>query len=174
MAKRLIRGKMVIDGTGSPPVEQGNVLIDGDRIVSVGKASEIEVPPDTDTIDCADQILIPGLIDCHNHLSLDTRLDNYLYRMNDSVPELTLRAVESMAIDLTAGVTTSRCCGDKEYLDIVCRQAVESGRLNGHDCWLPGRAFVPSMDTVLSVIHLTDWSRFEWRFGRISRPVWIF
>lgn len=26
---------------------------------------------------------LPGLIDCHNHLSLDPTLDNYLHRMND-------------------------------------------------------------------------------------------
>ena len=139
MTKRLIRGKLLIDGTGSPPVEEGSVLIDGDRVVSVGKASELKVAPDTDIIDCTDQILIPGLIDCHNHLSLDTTLENHLHRMNDSVPELTLRAVESMTVDLSAGVTTSRCCGDKAYLDIVCRQAVESGRLDGPRLLVAGK-----------------------------------
>ena len=139
MTKRFIRGKRLIDGTGSPPIEEGAVLIDADRIVSVGKASEIKAAPDIDIIDCTDQILIPGLIDCHNHLSLDTTLDNHLFRMNDSVPELTLRAVESMTVDLAAGVTTSRCCGDKAYLDIVCRQAVESGRLDGPRLLVAGK-----------------------------------
>ena len=139
MTKRFIRGKLLIDGTGSPPIEEGAVLIDADRIVSVGKASEIKAAPDIDIIDCTDQILIPGLIDCHNHLSLDTTLDNHLFRMNDSVPELTLRAVESMTVDLAAGVTTSRCCGDKAYLDIVCRQAVESGRLDGPRLLVAGK-----------------------------------
>ena len=108
MTLRLIRGNMVIDGTGSPPVEQGVVLIDEDKIVSVGKEPDINVPPDTETIDCADQILLPGLIDCHNHLSLNTTLDNYLYRMNDSIPQLTLRAIESMAVDLAAGSVPRR------------------------------------------------------------------
>ena len=139
MTLRLIRGKMVIDGTDRPPIDQGVVLVDEGKIVSVGKEPEIAAPPDTETIDCADQILLPGLIDCHNHLSLNTTLDNYLYRMNDSIPELTLRAIESMAEDLSAGVTTSRCCGDREYLDIVCREAVESGRLNGPRLLVAGK-----------------------------------
>jgi len=122
---------MVIDGTDRPPIEDGAVLISDTKIMAVGRAADIGAEPDTEEIDCSDQVLIPGLIDCHNHLSLDTTLDSYLFRMNDSVPELTLRAVNSMAVDLHAGVTTSRCCGDKEYLDVTCRQAVESGRLKG-------------------------------------------
>ena len=156
MTKRLIRGKMVIDGTGRPPVEQGAVLIDGDSIVSVEKASEITAAPDADIIDCTDQDLIPGLIDCHNHLSLDTTLDNYLYRMKDSVPELTLRAIESMAVDLAAGVTTSRCCGDKEYLDIVCRQAVESGRLNGPRLLVAGKGHETGQIFADRTVHFSD------------------
>ena len=111
MTKRLIRGKIVIDGTGRPPIKMGAVLFDDKTITAVGKVADIQIGPSTEEIDCGDQVLIPGLIDCHNHLSLDTTLENYLYRMNDAVPELTLRAVASLVVDLHAGVTTSRCCG---------------------------------------------------------------
>jgi imidazolonepropionase-like amidohydrolase len=51
--------------------------------------------------------------------------------MDDPLPELTLRAVETMKIDLFSGVTTSRCCGDKGFLDITCKKAVEAGRFQG-------------------------------------------
>jgi imidazolonepropionase-like amidohydrolase len=139
MTKRLIRGQMIIEGTGRPPIEAGAVLYDDKTIMAVGKAADMEIDPDTEEVDCSDQVLIPGLIDCHNHLSLDTTLDNYLYRMNDAVPELTLRAVASMTVDLDAGVTTSRCCGDKEFLDIACRQAVESGRFEGPRLLVAGK-----------------------------------
>ena len=82
-------------------------------------------------MDCTGQTLLPGLIDCHNHLSLDPTLDNYLLRMTDSIPELTLRALKTMAVDLHAGVTTSRCMGDKGFLDIECRKAVAIGTIIG-------------------------------------------
>ncbi|HIJ55455.1 MAG TPA: amidohydrolase family protein [Deltaproteobacteria bacterium] len=131
MKQRLICGKMVIDGAGNPPIEGGAILVEGEKIIAVGKPDELEKTPDTEVIDCGDQVMLPGLIDCHNHLSLDTRLDNYLHRMRDSIPELTLRAVETMAVDLKAGVTTSRCIGDKEFLDISCKKSVEEGRLKG-------------------------------------------
>ncbi|MBW1963562.1 MAG: amidohydrolase family protein [Deltaproteobacteria bacterium] len=139
MTKRLIRGKMVIDGTGNHPIEQGAVLIDGQTIKAVGKRTDIETEPDTEEIDFSECVLIPGLIDCHNHLSLDTRLDNYLLRMNDTIPELTLRAVANLLVDLDSGVTTSRCCGDKGYLDIACKQAIEAGHLKGPRLLVAGK-----------------------------------
>ncbi len=131
MAKRIIQADLLLGMAGKPPIEGGAVLIENDQISAVGKKADFTVDADIEVIDCTGQVLMPGLIDCHNHLSLDTRLENYLLRMKDSIPELTLRAVETMAIDLKAGVTTSRCLGDKEFLDISCRKAVEDGRLKG-------------------------------------------
>jgi imidazolonepropionase-like amidohydrolase len=131
MDRFLIRGKILIDGLGSPPIEQGCVIIEGERILAVGQEERMKIEGITRTIDCSDQTLLPGLIDCHNHLSLDPTLNNYLYRMNDSIPELTLRATTTMAIDLRSGVTTSRCLGDKGFLDVECKKAVHSGRVPG-------------------------------------------
>jgi imidazolonepropionase-like amidohydrolase len=131
VVQQLIKGSTIIDIPGNSPIKDGAILIEGDKISAVGKKADFTVDADTEVIDCTGQVLLPGLIDCHNHLSLDTRLDNYLLRMKDSIPELTLRAVETMAVDLKAGVTTSRCLGDKEFLDVSCRKAVEDGRLKG-------------------------------------------
>ena len=131
MGKILLKGGLVIDGTGGPPIDKGAILIEGQRIIGVGKEEEVSEKADVHVLDCRDQTLLPGLIDCHNHLSLDPTLDNYLYRMNDSIPELTLRAATTMAVDLQSGVTTSRCLGDKGFLDIECKKAVHSGLVPG-------------------------------------------
>jgi len=131
MNRSLVCGKILIDRPDSPPIEQGVVVLEGERILAVGRNEEIKIEGVTRTIDCSDQTLLPGLIDCHNHLSLDPTLDNYLYRMNDSIPELTLRATATMAIDLQSGVTTSRCLGDKGFLDVECKKAVNSGLVPG-------------------------------------------
>lgn len=130
--RTLIKGRLVIDGTGNPPIEGGVIWVEGERILKVGKEEEFK-PEEAaaQVINCRDQTLLPGLIDCHNHLSLDPTLENYLYRMNDSIPELTLRATTTMAVDLRSGVTTSRCLGDKGFLDVECKKAVNSGLLTG-------------------------------------------
>jgi len=131
MEKTLIQGGLVIDGTGGPPVDKGAILIEGQRIIGVGKEEDLREKADIHVLDCSDQTLLPGLIDCHNHLSLDPRLENYLHRMADPIPALTLRACETMKIDLRSGVTTSRCMGDKGFLDVECKKAVAEGRIEG-------------------------------------------
>jgi len=131
MQMTLIRGARLIDGTGGPAVEPAVLLIAGRVIEAVGAEAAARAAEATEVWDLGDQTLLPGLIDCHNHLSLDPTLDNYLHRMNDPLPELTLRAVSSMKVDLMAGVTTSRCLGDKGFLDIACRRASAAGTLLG-------------------------------------------
>ncbi len=129
--KTLMKGGLVIDGTGSPPIDKGAIIIEGQHIIGIGKEDELREKADVHVLDCSDQTLLPGLIDCHNHLSLDPRLENYLYRMEDPIPALTLRACETMKIDLRSGVTTSRCMGDKGFLDVECKKAVAEGRIEG-------------------------------------------
>lgn len=131
MEKTLIRGARLIDGTGGPAVEPAVLLTARGVIEAVGADAAARAAEASEVWDFGDQTLLPGLIDCHNHLSLDPTLDNYLYRMNDPLPELTIRAVSSMKVDLMAGVTTSRCLGDKGFLDIACRKASAAGTLLG-------------------------------------------
>lgn len=131
MNRYLVTGSLLIDGSGRPPLENGAILIENERIREVGRAERFENLQDVVHIPCPGETLLPGLIDCHNHLSLDPTLPSYLHRMADSIPELTLRATRTMAMDLNAGVTTSRCLGDKGFLDVVCRKAVEQGLLEG-------------------------------------------
>jgi imidazolonepropionase-like amidohydrolase len=127
----IVKGAWLIDGTGRPPVENGAVRIEGERIAAVGTEKEIGAPPAFRVIDCGDQVLIPGLIDCHGHVSMDPTQDNWPARLNDSDVEQTLRAVNNLAADLKAGVTTARSLGDRNFLDVTCKKAVESGKLLG-------------------------------------------
>ncbi len=129
--KVIIKGEMLWDGISDTVLPDGAVLVDQERILAVGPSAEIAHSPDTRAIELPGTTLLPGLIDCHNHLSMDPTLDNYLDHMTDSVAELTLRATAMMRKDLYAGVTTTRCCGDMEFLDVACRQAVQDGLVEG-------------------------------------------
>ena len=131
MVKTLVKGGCLIDGTGAPTIRPALLLIENGKIKAGGQEAEDEAQEADYIIDCGQQTLLPGLIDCHNHLSLDPTLDNYLYRMNDSIPVLTLRAVSNMNLDLKSGVTTSRCLGDKGFLDVACKDRVIAGKIPG-------------------------------------------
>lgn len=70
----LLDNVRVIDGTGAPPIEDGRVLIEGDRIVGVGPAATTQAPPDAERVDLAGRTVIPGLIDLHFHIESDPKL----------------------------------------------------------------------------------------------------
>lgn len=131
MQRTLIKAARLIDGTGGAAVEPAALLTAGGVIEAVGAEAAGRAAEASEVWELDGQTLLPGLIDCHNHLSLDPTLSNYLHRMNDPLPELTLRAVQSMKVDLLAGVTTSRCLGDKGFLDVACRKAQAQGSLAG-------------------------------------------
>ncbi len=65
MDLKAVVGGTVIDGTGCPPVQDGVVLVRGERIEAVGRAT---VPDDAEVIDASGQFVIPGLMDANVHL----------------------------------------------------------------------------------------------------------
>ena len=62
-----LEGATLIDVTGKPPVKDSVVVIQGDRIVSAGTRSNIEIPTGAKTIDVTGKFLLPGLWDMHSH-----------------------------------------------------------------------------------------------------------
>lgn len=121
----------VWDGLNDKALPDGAVLVEGSRIRAVGPSREIATASHAAVFEWPGTTLLPGLIDSHTHLSMDGSLENYLDRMTDSIPVLTLRATAMMRKDLMAGVTTCRCLGDREFLDVACREAVERGEVMG-------------------------------------------
>ena len=52
-----------------PPIENGAVVVSGDRIVDVGKFSSVaKTYPTDEVVDLGEQALLPGLINAHCHL----------------------------------------------------------------------------------------------------------
>lgn len=123
---------MVIPHPDASPIHKGAVLVEGGRILAVDSYEALRSTVSKGNIvDFHDLVLLPGLVDAHNHLSLDSALPNYLERMNDSECELTLRAVKTLEVDIRSGVTTSRCMGDRFFIDAYLKRAIQEGRFMG-------------------------------------------
>ncbi len=121
-------GAKLIDGTGGPVLNDATVLIDGERIVEVGPRLAVSLPPRTEEVDVSGMTLMPGMIDCHDHLaSKDYGLAS---RMGyDSPLSLQhLRTAKVLEQTLEAGYT---CVRDGGGLDAGFKQAVESGLYPG-------------------------------------------
>jgi imidazolonepropionase-like amidohydrolase len=63
----VIANGTVIDGTGAAPIADGVVVIEGDRIASVGRAAGYAIPSDVATIDAKGGTILPGIINAHVH-----------------------------------------------------------------------------------------------------------
>lgn len=59
----------LFDGTGSAVADDVSVTISDGRIASISEGSP---PGDVEVIDLAGRFLMPGLIDCHTHLTINT------------------------------------------------------------------------------------------------------
>ena len=52
---------------GAEVIENGTVLIEGDRIAAVGPADAVQIPPQAERIDLEGKVLLPGYVDTHAH-----------------------------------------------------------------------------------------------------------
>ena len=68
--KLALVGGMLLDGYEAPPIHHAAILIDGDRIVRVGRAAEMTIPPDYQIVDTSGRTMMPGMIELHGHLIL--------------------------------------------------------------------------------------------------------
>lgn len=63
-----IVGGRIIDGTGAEPMPDGVVVVEEGKITAVGDGAEVQVPADAEQVDAAGLVVMPGLIDCHQHV----------------------------------------------------------------------------------------------------------
>jgi imidazolonepropionase-like amidohydrolase len=120
----------ILDGTGAMPYA-GSVLVQGNRIRTVGRSSAALAPNGATVIDGAGATLMPGMCEAHTHFS-----------WNDAA---TLAGIQTMPLEehvlwcakiakkyLEAGWTS--CVGAacaKPRLDVVTRNAINSGQIPG-------------------------------------------
>src|SRR5258705_42857 len=69
----VMRGGLLVDGTGNPPVE-GDVAIDGERITAVGP----NLGPGRREIDARGMVVAPGWVDIHTHYDGQATWDPYM------------------------------------------------------------------------------------------------
>jgi imidazolonepropionase-like amidohydrolase len=63
----------LIDGTGSDPIENAVLVIEGERILAVGSEKELKIPRGANVIDLEGATILPGFINAHVHFAFDEK-----------------------------------------------------------------------------------------------------
>jgi imidazolonepropionase-like amidohydrolase len=118
----VLRGANVLDEAGSfsGPLD---VHVAGRRIAAVGPALSVG---DTPSVDCEGLWLMPGVFDCHDHVSLSS-IDGYEC-LRRPITEWVLEAAQQARATLEAGVTFVRDCAGA---DAGMRDAIARGYVPG-------------------------------------------
>src|SRR5207253_2885277 len=85
---------------------------------------------DARVIDLAGCTILPGLIDVHGHLCMDALGDEWA-QMSAPPLEVAIRAVKFARVNLYSGVTTMRVVGEKHFIDVAYKRAIERGQFPG-------------------------------------------
>jgi imidazolonepropionase-like amidohydrolase len=119
----LVSAAALIDGTGVVH-RPGAVLFEGERIVGVGE--RIAGPQGAQVVHFEGATILPGLIDCHVHLT-DGGLPDATVQDRDPPSLRTLRIADHARRTLAAGFTAVRDVGGRDHLEFGFRRAVGDG-----------------------------------------------
>ena len=138
---KLIKAGRLIDGMGGPPIQDGAVLVQGDKIIAAGPVGEVVAPEGAtvDTYDYPGKTVMPGMIDCHTHHNGfgDGRPGEDVAALPHE--GITLQAARNARDSLFSGVTSIRDNGAKNMTMFRLREAVNLGIIQAPRMVLCGR-----------------------------------
>ena len=132
----VLRGASLIDGTGTPPVLGRAVVVEAGRIADVVEESRA---PAGATLRLDGLTLLPGLFNCHVHLSFGGEPDPGVVMRGDSYAMTVIKAALRARQTVEAGVTTVRDLGGRDYAELAVRDAVRAGLIPGPRILCAGR-----------------------------------
>ncbi len=127
-------GKLV-DVRKGELISNAVIVVEGGVITSVGTT----VPAGSTRIDLPGVTCMPGLMDVHDHLTVDPKHTGY-EGLGISVPRSTVTGVKNARATLRAGFTTVRNVGAAGYSDVALRDGINEGEIEGPRMFVSGPA----------------------------------
>lgn len=123
----LIRAAALADGRSASPQRNVSLLIRDGRIVYVGPRGGEPDIRNAEVVDLGGATIVPGLVDCHAHLTGPGGLD-YLTRLQDPDGILRARAIENSQVLVRTGVLAVRDVGAVRRMNVVMRDELRGRR----------------------------------------------
>ncbi|GAA1734535.1 amidohydrolase family protein [Microbacterium paludicola] len=138
---RIITAAKVLTGPELDTLQDGAVVIDGDRVAWVGAEADLPVEyGGVDVVRLGDLTVLPGLIDAHVHLGFDGGPHPVERMMAENDARQVATMLRSARELLSAGVTTARDLGSRDLLGVDVRDAILDGTAEGPRMLIAGPA----------------------------------
>ena len=143
----VIRNGTLIDGSGAAAAANTAVVIQGNRISSVGELPcgvNLEDTDKVDVIDASGQWIMPGLIDGHCHLSFGMpAVQGYASARGTINPGFSaIRAATNAQTILRSGVTSVSIPGGTWFIEVGLRDSINAGLMEGPRIYTAGRFII--------------------------------
>ncbi|GAA4278872.1 amidohydrolase family protein [Aquimarina mytili] len=127
----VIKNITLIDGTGGAIKNNQTVIIDTNKIQSIGDSSSIKVPSNAKVIDGTGKTVIPGLVMLHEHMFYPQPFENWF-----SVGQMTFTFPR---LYLAGGVTMMRTAGSiQPQTDLNVKKWISEGKMTGPKMHITG------------------------------------
>jgi imidazolonepropionase-like amidohydrolase len=124
---KVLKGGRLIDGTGAGPVAGVTVVVRDRRIEAVATSGG-DWPDDAEIIDVSGMTILPGLIDCHDHMAMHGYDLARRWGLDEPQSTRYLRTAKVLADTLASGYTAVR---DAAGLDTGFKRAIDEGLIAG-------------------------------------------
>ena len=128
--RTILENCRIIKGTGED-LAAGYVTVEGKRLSEVGQGRPRNKARGDKVIDLKGRTVLPGIIDCHVHLSMAGDASPMQSVPPDADPTAILKMAYNAYRTLLAGITTVRDCGAQNHLNILLRDAIAAGLAPG-------------------------------------------
>jgi len=131
-SQTVIHAGTLLADAGQAPKQRQSVLIKGGKVAALSDG--FVAPPDgAQIVDLKDKFVLPGLIDCHVHLTGQFGPGHRLRVVEDSDAKIGLNGAYHAGLTLKAGFTTVRDVGALGHPDTIfaLRAAVAEGKVPG-------------------------------------------
>jgi imidazolonepropionase-like amidohydrolase len=125
---KVLKGGTLIDGTGAGPVTGATIVVRNQRVEAVTTRAGSDWPSEAEVIDVSGMTILPGLIDCHDHLAMHGYDLARRWGIDEPQSTRALRTAKVLRETLAAGYTAVR---DAAGLDTGFKRAIDEGLITG-------------------------------------------
>jgi imidazolonepropionase-like amidohydrolase len=128
--RTLVRAGHLLDVKTGKLLDGQTIVVVGDTIQSIAPSASVPAQPGDTVVDLGGLTVLPGLIDVHTHLTMNTDFDPY-HEVTSTDAKEAIHGVANARTTLMAGITSVRNVGAYGFTDVDLRDAINSGEVPG-------------------------------------------